>query len=304
VAISNAVDPSRPTSLADARHRDATWDVARYHLARYVADDGRGQVVGWGQVAHMPWQYHPRKYDLRLEVMPEHRRRGVGSALFVRLLAELHARDALLVRAGATEGDAESIGFLTQRGFREIWRTLHSRLDVAAFDPAPFADAAERVARQGVSITTLAAELARDTGVLREVYDLYVTCARDQQEIDAVTPPTFAKFVAHEIAAPQAIAEAWCLARKGECIVGLSTLEQVTGATDVAECGYTAVHPAYRGRGIALALKLRAIAYARDHAYRSIQTNSNAGNERMLQINAALGFQPLPAHLTFELRLA
>jgi GNAT superfamily N-acetyltransferase len=87
----------------------------------------------------------------------------------------------------------------------------------------------------------------------------------------------------------QAIPEAWFLAREGERIVGLSTLERVTGATHVAECGHTAVHPAYRGRGIAPALKLHAIAYARLHASRCIQTNRNASNEQMLQVNAAVG---------------
>ena len=69
------------------------------------------------------------------------------------------------------------------------------------------------------------------------------------------------------------------------------------------EPGFTAVHPAYRGRGIALALKLRTIAFTREHGYRYIKTGSNAVNERMLGINAALGFQPQPARITFELSL-
>ncbi|MBI3973313.1 MAG: GNAT family N-acetyltransferase [Chloroflexi bacterium] len=338
LAIGNAVDPAHPVSLADARRRDELWATERYHLVRFVADvageasnagDAGRRIVGWGQIAHAPWQFHPRKYDLRLEVDPAHRQRGVGSQLFQQLLDALLARDALLVRAVATESDAASSGFLTRRGFREIWRTLESRLDVDAFDPVPFAGAAERVERQGVTITTLAAELARDPDVLREVYDLHVVCNRSQQEIDPVTPPPFEAFAANEVDGPRAILEAWFLARDaraGHCFVGLSTLERLTGTADTAkgvadtadtaavegvegmagvlEAGYTAVHPAYRGRGIALALKRRTIAYARDHGYRFIETNSNAGNEPMLRINAALGFQPRPARISFERRLA
>jgi hypothetical protein len=73
-----------------------------------------------------------------------------------------------------------------------------------------------------------------------------------------------------------------------------------SGAADAVEAGYTAVH---RRRGIALALKLRAIASAAGHGYRELRTDSNAGNARMLGINAALGFAPEPARLTFERRL-
>jgi mycothiol synthase len=304
VAIGNAVDPDHPTSLAAAQRRDATWDRERYDRVGYVTEAPTGRVVGWGEVAHQPWQFHPRKYGLRLEVAPDARRRGVGGALLARLLDELRGRDALLVRAAAAEGDAASVGFLTRRGFREVWRNLASRLDVGAFDPAPFAAAAERVARQGVTLSTLAADRARDGGVLREVYDLYVVCNRSQAELEPVTPPAFDTFVAAELEGPRALPEAWFLARAGGRVVGLSTLERLPGAADALEAGYTAVAPAHRGRGIALALKLRAITYAAGHGYREIRTDSNAGNARMLGINAALGFVPTPARITFERRLA
>ena len=287
VAIGNAVDPDHPTSLAAAQHRDATWDAERYDRVRYVAEDATGRVAGWGEVAHEPWQFHPRTYGLRLEVAPHRRRRGLGGALLARLLDALRRRDALLVRTVAAEDDAASTGFLGRRGFVEVWRTLPSRLQVGAFDPVPFAPAAERVARQGVALSTLAAERARDGAVVREVYDLYALCNRGQEELDPVTPPEFAAFVAAELEGPQALPEAWFLARAGGRLVGLSTLERLPGAPDALDVGYSAVHPAYRGRGIALALKLRTVEYAAAHGYREIRTANTAGNARMLAINAA-----------------
>jgi mycothiol synthase len=304
VAIGNAVDPAHPTTLAAAQHRDATWDRGRYALIRYVAEDATGRVAGWGEVAHQPWLFHPGKYGLQLEVAPDHRRRGLGGALLARLLAALHRRGALLVRTVATEDGAASLAFLARRGFREVWRNLPSRLDVGAFDPAPFAPAAARVARHGVTLSTLAADRAQDAGVLREVYELYVHCNRGQEELDALTPPDFAAFVAAELEGPQALPEAWFLARAGGEVVGLSTLQRLPGEAAALEVGYTAVHPAHRGRGIALALKLRTIAYAAAHGYREVRTDSNAGNTRMLGINAALGFAAAPARITFERRLA
>jgi len=304
LAIGNTVDPAHPVSLSEARRDDDAWNAERYHRSRFVAEEEGGGILGWGQIAHTPWQLHPHKYRLSLEVHPEHRRRGVGGLLLEQLLEELRVRTALLVRAVATEGDAKSIDFLTRRGFREVWRELDSRLELARFDPTPFASAAERVERQGVTITTLAAEMARDRAVLTELYELYVTCNRDTEQLDPLTDPPFEEFVANEVNGPRAIVEAWFLARADHRLIALSTLERLRGSSDVLESGFTGVHPAYRGRGIAPALKLRTIAFAREHGYHYIKTGSNAVNERMLGINAALGFRSQPARITFERPLA
>jgi len=223
-----------------------------------------------------------------------HRRQGVGGALLARTV------DALLLRAVATEDDAEAVGFLTRRGFREVWREIPSELDLAGFDGAPFA---ARAAPAGVAITTLADERARTPLVLRELYGLHTFCNLGQQELDGITPRPFEEFVAGQVGGPQAMPEAWYLARDGGGLVGMSSLERLPDAPDTLEPGYTAVHPAHRRRGIALALKLRAIEHARAHGYRSITTHSNAINAGMLALNTALGFRPGPAMVTFELRL-
>jgi GNAT superfamily N-acetyltransferase len=266
---------------------------------RCVADED-GRVVGRAEAAHNPWMFHPRKYQLKLEVDPAHRRRGVGGALLARMVDELRARGALRLRVVATEDDPEAVGFLTRRGFREVWREIPSELDLAAFDPTPFADAA---APRGVAITTLAEEMARDPGVLRELYELHTLCNRLQPELDPITPPPFEEFVAGQVEGPQAMPEAWFLARDEGVLVGMSSLERLPDAPDALEPGYTAVHPDHRRRGIALALKLRAIEHARSLGYRAIATHSNAVNTGMLALNTALGFRPGPAMVTFELRL-
>jgi GNAT superfamily N-acetyltransferase len=266
---------------------------------RCVAEED-GRVVGRAEAAPNPWQFHPRKYQLRLEVDAAHRWRGVGGALLARTVDALRARHALLLRAVASEDDAEAVGFLTRRGFREVWREIPSELDLAAFDGAPFG---ARAAPAGVTITTLADELARDPLILRELYALHAFCNLGQQELDGITPPPFEEFVAGQVEGPQALPEAWYLARDAGVLVGMSSLERLPDAPDTLEPGYTAVHPAHRRRGIALALKLRAIEHARAHGYRALTTHSNAINTGVLALNTALGFRPGPALVTFELRL-
>jgi GNAT superfamily N-acetyltransferase len=76
------------------------------------------------------------------------------------------------------------------------------------------------------------------------------------------------------------------------------------GPADALHQGFTGVLPSHRGRGIATALKLRAIAHARGLGVRAIHTRQHAGNAPMLHLNARLGFRRGPADVRFEKRLA
>jgi GNAT superfamily N-acetyltransferase len=62
------------------------------------------------------------------------------------------------------------------------------------------------------------------------------------------------------------------------------------GDAAALEVGYTVVHPAYRGRGLALALKLRTVAYAAPR-YREIRTANRAG--MILWVNGPFGGRQL-----------
>jgi GNAT superfamily N-acetyltransferase len=56
------------------------------------------------------------------------------------------------------------------------------------------------------------------------------------------------------------------------------------------QSGMTGVSRAYRRRGIGLALKVRAIAWARTHGYVAINTRNATNNWPILAVNERLGF--------------
>ena len=197
----------------------------------------------------------------------------------------------------------ESIAFLTRRGFVEVQRGFESRLDVAAFDFARFAGAEERVAGRGIILTTLAAERQRDPDALRKAYELQQACGRDVPAVGEVTETSFEMFLAHDVDRPTALLDAFFLARDGDRYVGLSAMQRRLAQPGVLSQHLTGVRREYRGRGIAMALKLQTVKYAQTHGYREIRTGNDARNRPMLRINEAMGFVKEPAWITFEKRL-
>src|SRR5579859_1982521 len=86
VEISNANHPDDLDSVERMHHGDSAWDANRYDRLRIVAEDPLRRVVGSGQINHIPYQFHPRKYEMHIQVDPAAHRRGIGSAIYARLL--------------------------------------------------------------------------------------------------------------------------------------------------------------------------------------------------------------------------
>jgi len=82
--------------------------------------------------------------------------------------------------------------------------------------------------------------------------------------------------------------------------VAESSLFRSSELPDVLCQGIIGTRRAYRGRGIALALRLRTIGSARSHGKREIRAWNDTPNAAMLAINTALGFVRQPAWITYE----
>ena len=285
VEIGRLNDPHWPPSIEQLAHDDRNWDSRFFRLR--LAAELAGRVVGWAEARHSPDQFHPDKYRLELEVDPTARRRGVGTALYAAIEGALRARGAVSLRASAREDAAACLAFLACRGFVEVGRAWESWLDVPSFDARQFAGAEERVAAQGIRIGSLA---ERPTA-LRELYELYLHCERDAPSLDPRTPIGFEQFVGQYVDTPLAIPEATLLAFEGDRLVGLSVAQRHPSRPDVLDQDMTGVARACRGRGIAMALKLRVVAYARAHGARELRTTNSSTNQPMLRINEALGFR-------------
>jgi len=295
--VYNRVDPDYPSTETEVREEDAMWDRDTYVQVRYVAANPHtGELVGVAEYNHMPWSFDPGRFMAWIGVRPDRQRLGIGAVLYDRLLEDFRARRATALRTFAREDRAESIAFLGRRGFRELERSWESRLDLTTFDPAKFADRAGIPA--GIEVVTLADELVRDPESLHGVYELGSILAPDVPRLDPATTPDFDAWKKHATG-PWFLPEAWFLAKDGDRYVGQSDLGKSEAEPDLLYTGFTGVLREYRGRGIARALKLRALMWAKERGYRSVRTWNSTRNAPMLGINVALGFEKQPAWVTF-----
>jgi len=303
VEASNRCYPEYPWSVEEMRHEDETFDTTRFFKLRLVAEED-GRLVGGVDTGHRPGRYHPDRYWFDLWVLPEARRRGHGTAMYEQALAALRSRNALALNAGAKESMADGVEFLRKRGWVEVKRDWESRLKVAGFDFARFAGADERIAKEGIRITTYAEELARDPDAERKAYELTDELRKDVPAVDPPTPQTIDEWRKHWIESPSFLADAFFIAidRDGRW-VGMSNLEKQLTDPKFVWQGLTGVRREDRGRGVAMALKLRTVHYAQALGVDHIKTWNDQRNRPMLRINEAMGFEKEPAWIAFELKL-
>lgn len=256
---------------------------------RMVAVDGRGTVVGYSIVERLPW-WGEGRYSMWVGVLPAHRGRGIGTALFDDALAFARGEGVNRLDASVREGAPEALHFAERRGFSVSRHLFSSTLELAAFDGALFQGTVGKVAASGIRFFSLAeAGAAEDS--YRKLYELNRTVSLDIPGRER-TFASYDDYARRYFQADWFRPDAQLLAADGDRWVGLASLQPLS-----AECLFnrvTGVDPEYRGRSIATALKLLSIDYARRAAYRTMRTNNDAENAPMLAVNRKLGYRPEP----------
>jgi mycothiol synthase len=262
--------------------------------ARYVAEHD-GQLVAFAHYDQSAHSYDPRKFEVNVVVEPTLFLRGVGRRLFDLVLEEVQAMQPLSVDAWSRSDMTCRVSFLQRRGFVEDMRLWTSALDLTSFDSSRFAHVVPAVEAQGIQIRTLAELETTDPAVHDKLFELWLEVRRDvprppnDQQVDV----PFERYM-ERFSRPHHLSSALFIALDGEQFVGISDL-WLCPEPDVLRTGLTAVRRAYRRRGIALALKVRALQFGKAGGYMCVQTENESNNRGMLAINDELGFVKNPA---------
>jgi ribosomal protein S18 acetylase RimI-like enzyme len=296
VEIHNTIFPRAATTPEAWATADAQRH-AKCQRRRWVASQD-AEVVGFAGYSQHIFDYHPHKFYITVQVLPDYRRQGIGSALYDRLMAGLRPFDPLKLRADGYGNLPDGVRFLEQRGFAEVFRERPQHLDVMAFDPEPFSGLECKLRAQGIEIKTLR-DLEGDPQRDRKVYDLYWEATADVPKETEIAQMDFEEWVDWTLRDPLVPHDGYFIAVHKEEYVGLSEFGKYR-ASDALQAGLVGVKRAYRHRGIALALQLRGIAYARANGHPLIKTSTSVSNRPMLHLYERLGFVPQPDWIQLE----
>jgi GNAT superfamily N-acetyltransferase len=299
VDISNAVWPDRPSVPQGTKEHDKRRNP-KYYFQRLVVESD-GVMIASAIYGESEWTHVPGKFFISMQVHPDHQRKGVGTALYDHIMKDLAERDPTILESDAREDRQEGMDFLEKRGYKKTLRDQMSELLVADFDPAPFAWTADRMAEIGVEIRTVSELEADGVDWKREAWELEYELLQDVPTDDPITKQPFEQWVKW-LTHPAFIPEAHFIAIVDGRFVGVTSLWQSLAEKDKLHTNLTGVVRSVRRKGMATALKARAVGFARDRGARIIRTE-NEENNPMYDLNVRLGFKPVPAWWTYRKEL-
>jgi mycothiol synthase len=217
-------------------------------------------------------------------VLPEQRRRGVGTALLY-ALAE-HVETLGFPDLGAGTDDEGSLAFALHFGFEEVGRQVEQVREIGPDEPRP-------AVPEGIEIVSLAGRPELRT---RAYHELALAAFEDiptPRKIEISLEDWERDWV-------PTLLDGSFAALAGDEIVGCAGLIRDTDRPERAENSLTAVRRDWRGRGLARTLKETSIAWASANGIREVYTWTQTGNENMQAVNAKLGY--LTRHVSKSLR--
>lgn len=281
-----------------------TLEAWRFHMDERVRPEGMepvmrvaerdGQIIGDWYMEQHPWTTDPNAFFATVEVDKNLEGQGIGRRLWDDLEPVLKARGARKVYARATQGDERGQRFASDRGFRKTERADRiSRLTVADANLEGYEGVEQRLQAENIIIKTMA-ELDQDNdSFMRELHAAIQDSVQDIPSTEEFRPTPYDVWRQNFLKSPGTSAETYWVALHEGHPIGLANLS--LPASDRAFNGLTGTMRAFRGKGVARALKLKTIEWSRQNGIEYIDTGNDAENERMLAINLRLGYESLPA---------
>ena len=285
-----AAEPVTAANLAEWRRAEDPQRITY----RVGAEDESGWIAGYAHVLRDPW-LEAGGFWMHVVVDPAARGQGVGTMLFEAVRDFARTQGATQYHAEARDSLPEALAFAERCGFAVERHIFESTLDLATFEEARFAGAVERVEAAGIRFFTLADE--GDTeAVRRKAWEVEWRVSQDIPGGSEGATRPFEAWVQQVCAASWYRPDAQIVAADGARWIGLSALGYFAQQQPMMYQMITGVDRAYRGRGIALALKLLGIRCARRYGVDYIRTNNDSQNAPILAVNRKLGFKPEPGY--------
>ena len=273
--VYNTVWPHDRVGIDEERSYRASLSDYIDLLARVDGEIG-GSALGSIQPQWPEFVFAP------VSVLPERRRQGAGTALYEAVSAWARERGLDTIETIVADDDPESLAFAQRRGFAEESHEKGVSLALTRIEP-PTVDVPE-----GVEIITWAErpELARG------MYEVVLEAAPDIPGSRDEQIEPFEDWLAHDMSGPGDRPDATFVAVAGDEVIGYAKFSLTAAQPTTAHHDLTGVKRAWRGRGVARALKATQIAWAKANGFEELRTRNDERNAPIRHLNEEFGYRP------------
>ena len=287
--VGDLMNRTYPEFVITAEGRRFVWarSYERDGTAWFAVDEG-DTLVAWASTAREVDTSEPDVWWTNILVTEEARRQGHGGRLHDRVLEHAVAQGARAMTTQTTATD-ETRRFAAARG----WTHTHTGR-ISAVDPRTVAPPTPEEGVEFVAFT----EFADDP---RPLYEIDMAVSKDiPSEFTFDTP--FSEWFERWWKHPDIDYDVSAAVLVDGTPAGISML-RVDRATGRAGNDITGTLRAYRGRGLATALKRETLRRAAAVGVTFVVTANDATNAPMLRVNDRLGYQPFSEHLSWSKKL-
>lgn len=250
-----------------------------------VAVDEADQVIGIGDCVRDPWM-PLGQFWTDVIVQPAWRMQGIGAALFSVSEAWAIANGALYLGDDVRGDQPEGRRFAEARGFKPVQHTIEYSLDLAGFQPEPYAPLQAELEAGGYRFFSYAeAEDSRDHR--KTIYKLNKRTVVDDWSFVGSHLP-YAEYAKRMFESPWARHDELLIAAKGETWVGFTQLANFPDSGAVVSI-YTGVEREHRKQGLATTLLGLAASHAAARGVPSLRITTDGRDETMQGIAQRLG---------------
>jgi GNAT superfamily N-acetyltransferase len=211
-------------------------------------------------------------------------------------MAELEPLKPEVMRTDILANQIQGYPFVEKRGYREVWRETPVHIDLANFKFTPYAGLEGKLQESGFTIKTLG-ELKDLPELEHRLYELYREAARYVPcEFDVLDIGPFEDWLNWCLHDPTTVPDAFFIALHNDQFIALHETG-IYPSQPVLMGGLLGTLPEFRGRGLALALMLRAIRYGGEHGLHTFKTCTAVSNQPMQSLFNKLGFTRDPEWL-------
>lgn len=289
-SVVREVEPDDVRGVGELREQDVHFRDAGYDSTWLLAEES-GETVGIARTGQMVSLGDGTTWLVSVDVRPHFTRRGIGTLLHAAVERLAIDRGGNTMYGNARDDLPGSMRFAECLGYRAADRDWRSAADLRTFDPRSWEPLLESVAGRGIEITAVAELRDQHADWVERLHGLYTDIETDIPSSFSIQPIPEGLFRSQALESRQALLDGFFVALDGDRWVGLTEVRSIEGESTVLIQELTGVVSDYRRRGIATALKVAGMAWAKEQGYASVRTFNAQSNTGMLAVNEALGFE-------------